>query len=288
MKSIMRRVDRFCLTHPSFGIRNLMIYIITGNVLVWIFSMMDRSGKLLELVRFSAEAIFTRGEVWRLVTFIFVPTTSTSSFRAIIMFAFVMYCYYQFGKLLEQYWGAGKFTIFYLSGVLFNVLFGTVIWLITGINMSIDTFYLNFTLYFAFATLFPDTMVLFFGIIPLKAKWIAFAEAAYFAYIMISKPFPINLLPLIAVLNYLIFCGGWLFDMVRPSRIQQKQTTINFKKAAKKYNREQAAKPYNRKCEVCGRTDRDNPNLEFRFCSKCGGYHCFCADHINSHVHFKE
>jgi membrane associated rhomboid family serine protease len=288
MKSIVRRIDRFCLTHPNFGIRNLMIYIITGNVLVWIFTMMDKSGKLFELVQFSAEKIFTRGQVWRLVTFIFVPTASTSSFRALIMFAFVMYCYYQFGKLLEHYWGAGKFTIFYLSGVLFNIIFGTVIWLITGKNLSIDTFYLNFTLYFAFATLFPDTMVLLFGIIPLKAKWIAYAEAAYFAYMMISEPFPVNLLPLIAVLNYLIFCGSWLFDMVRPSRIQQKQKTINFKKAAKKYNREQAAKPYNRKCEVCGRTDRDSPNLEFRFCSKCGGYHCFCADHINSHVHFKE
>ena len=56
----------------------------------------------------------------------------------------------------------------------------------------------------------------------------------------------------------------------------------------KKFNQEQAKKPYTRKCEVCGRTDRDFPNLEFRFCSKCGGYHCFCIDHINSHIHFTE
>ena len=84
------------------------------------------------------------------------------------------------------------------------------------------------------------------------------------------------------------FCGGWLFDYIRPSRIKQKSKTINFKKAAKQYNKEQAKKPYKRKCDVCGRTDTDFPDLEFRFCSQCAGYHCFCIDHINSHIHFKE
>ena len=170
----------------------------------------------------------------------------------------------------------------------FNIIYGTIIWLVTGHDVSLNAMFINLSMFFAFATLFPDTMVLLFFIIPVKVKWLAYVDAAYFLFIMVINPFPINLLPLVAVLNYFVFCGGWLFDLVRPTRIQQKQKTIDFKKAAKKYNREQAAKPYNRKCEVCGRTDRDNPNLEFRFCSKCGGYHCFCVDHINSHVHFKE
>lgn len=283
MKSIMRRIDRYCLTHPNFGIRNLMIYIITGNVLVWLFSMMDSSGKLLELVSFSAEMILTKGQIWRLVTFVFVPTTYSP-----IWLAVALYFYYWIGSTLEHHWGEGKFLIYYLCGIVFNVLYGTIIWLVTGHDVSLNAMYINLSMFFAFATLFPDTMVLLFFIVPVKVKWLAYVDAAYFLFIMIISPFPINLLPLVAVLNYFVFCGGWLFDLVRPARIQQKQKTIDFKKAAKKYNREQAARPYNRKCEVCGRTDRDNPNLEFRFCSKCGGYHCFCVDHINSHVHFKE
>ena len=172
--------------------------------------------------------------------------------------------------------------------MLFNILFGTLVWLILGEDVLVTASYINLSMFFSFATLFPDTMLLLSFIIPVKIKWLAYLDAAIFAWAVISTRFPENLLPIIAVLNYLIFCGGWLFDMLRPARIKQKQTTINFKNAAKKYRKEQADKPYTRKCEVCGRTDRDHPNLEFRFCSKCAGYHCFCVDHINSHVHFKD
>ena len=283
MKSLMRRIDRYCLTHPRFGIRNLMIYIISGNVLVWLFSMMDGSGTIVRLLSFSAELIFTKGQIWRLVTFIFLPITYSP-----IWLAFALYFYYWIGSTLEHHWGAGKFTIYYLCGMLFNILFGVLIRLITGHEVDMDAAYINLSMFFAFATIFPDTMILLFFIIPVKVKWLAYVDAALFALAVVINKFPVNLLPIIAVLNYFLFCGGWLFDTFRPARVQQRQKTINFKNAAKKYNREQAAKPYTRKCEVCGRTDRDYPNLEFRFCSKCGGYHCFCIDHINSHVHFKE
>ena len=288
MKSVMRRVDRFCLTHPRFGISNLMIYIISGNVLIWLLGMMDRSGLLRGLLSFSAEAIFTKGQIWRLVTFILTPPSFASGIGDVILFALTLYFYYWIGSSLERQWGPGKFTIYYLSGMVFNILYGTIIWLLTGLDPAIDATYINLSMFFAFATLFPDTLILLMFIIPVKVKWLAYLDAAIFVLAMITTRFPGNLLPLIAVLNYFMFCGGWLFDMLRPSRVQQKQKTIDFKNAAKKYAKEQAKKPYSRKCEVCGRTDADNPDLEFRFCSKCGGYHCFCIDHINSHVHFKE
>lgn len=282
MKSIMRHIDRFCLTHPRFGIRNLMLYIVIGNAVVWLFSIMDTTKLLGPLLAFSAEKIFTQGQVWRLFTFVLVPETSG------LWLLIALYFYYWIGSSLERQWGAGKFTIYYLSGMLFNILFGTLMWLVLGEDVLVTASFINLSMFFSFATLFPDTLVLLFFIIPVKVKWLAYLDAAIFAWAVISNPFPVNLLPIVAVLNYLIFCGSWLFDLLRPARIRQKQQTINFKNAAKKYRQEQANKPYNRKCEVCGRTDRDYPNLEFRFCSKCAGYHCFCIDHINSHVHFKE
>ena len=283
MKSIMRRVDRYCLTHPNFGIKNLMLFIVIGNAIVWLFGSMDTSNTLIPLLEFSAKQIFTKGQIWRLVTFVLVPTGGQS-----LLFLVALYFYYFIGRTLEHQWGAGKFTIYYLSGMLLNILYGTLMWLITKNDISINAEYLNLSMFFAFATLYPDMQVLLFFIIPIKIKWLAYVDAAFFLIAMLTTSFPANLLPLVAILNYLVFCGGWLFDFIRPSRIQQKNKTINFKKAAKKFNQEQAKKPYTRKCEVCGRTDRDFPNLEFRFCSKCGGYHCFCIDHINSHIHFKE
>ena len=284
MKSFMRRVDRFCYTHPNFGIRNLMMYVIIGNVLVWLFGAMDRSGVLLDALTFSAPAVFLHGQVWRLVTFVIMPTTGG------IRLLFMLYFYYFIGRVLESHWGPGKFTIFYLCGMAFNILYATLMWLLVGYEGGINASYLNLSLFFAFATLSPNETVLFFFIfiIPMKMKWLGWINAAFFAIEMFITPFPANLLPLVAILNYLLFCGGWLFDYIRPARVKQEAKTIDYKKAAKQYYKEQAKKPYTRKCEVCGRTDTDNPNLEFRFCSKCAGYHCFCIDHINSHIHFKE
>ena len=283
MKSIMQRIDRYCALHPRFGIKNLMLYIIMGNAVVWLFGMMDTTNTLRSLLAFSAQAIFTQGQVWRLVTFILVPSGGSS-----ILLFITLYFYYFIGSTLEQYWGKGKFTIYYLCGMLFNIVFGILVWLLTGKNVAVTTLYINLSMFFAFATLFPETRVLLFFVIPVKIKWLAYFDAALFLFAVITTSFPANLLPIVAILNYLLFCGGWLIDFVRPARFQQKKKTIDFKKAAKKFNQEQAKKPYTRKCEVCGRTDVSDPNLEFRFCSKCGGYHCFCIDHINSHVHFKE
>lgn len=283
MKSIMQRIDRYCALHPRFGIKNLMLYIIMGNAVVWLFGMMDTTNTLRSLLAFSAQAIFTQGQVWRLVTFILVPSGGSS-----ILLFITLYFYYFIGSTLEQYWGKGKFTIYYLCGMLFNIVFGILVWLLTGKDVAVTTLYINLSMFFAFATLFPETRVLLFFVIPVKIKWLAYFDAALFLFAVITTSFPANLLPIVAILNYLLFCGGWLIDFVRPARFQQKKKTIDFKKAAKKFNQEQAKKPYTRKCEVCGRTDVSDPNLEFRFCSKCGGYHCFCIDHINSHVHFKE
>lgn len=282
MKSFMRRIDRFCYTHPDFGIRNLMMYVIIGNLIVWLFGAMDRNHILVGQLAFSAEKVFLHGQIWRLITFVFIPTASG------IWLLLMLYFYYFIGRRLEGQWGPGKFTIFYLCGMSFNVLYATLMWLLTGEPMGIDASYLNLSLFFAFATLFPNEIVLFFFIIPMKVKWLGWLMAIPFVLGIFTAGFPENLLPLVAILNYLLFCGGWLFDFVRPARVRQRAKTIDYKKAAKQYRRQQAQKPYTRKCEVCGRTDADYPDLEFRFCSKCAGYHCFCIDHINNHVHFKE
>ena len=154
--------------------------------------------------------------------------------------------------------------------------------------MGVTATYINLSMFFSFATLFPETRVLLFFFIPIKIKWLAYVDAAFFVLAVFTNSFPFNLLPVVAVLNYLLFCGSWLFDFIRPSRIKQHSRTVNFRREAQRINRERASAPYNRRCEVCGRTDTDYPNLEFRYCSRCAGYHCYCIDHINNHRHFTE
>ena len=53
------------------------------------------------------------------------------------------------------------------------------------------------------------------------------------------------------------------------------------------YQKNAGHKPYHHRCTVCGRTDTENPKLEFRYCSRCSGYHCYCEDHISNHAHIE-
>jgi membrane associated rhomboid family serine protease len=286
MKKLMDKIDRYCILHPNFGVKNLILYIVVGNLVVWLFSLMDTTQLLTDYLAFDAAAVFTKGQVWRLLTFVIVP--SSTSFWTL----FALYFYYWIGSALEKYWGKGKFTIYYLIGVVLTVVFGILVWLITDMSTGLTASYVNLSMFFAFATLFPDVVVLLFFIIPIKIKWLAIVDAVFFVGAVISMFSHsyglLSLLPVVAILNYLLFCGDWLFDYLRPERVRRRRNVIDYKKAAKKYNKQQASKPYNHKCEVCGRTDADYPDLEFRFCSRCEGYHCFCIDHINNHVHFKQ
>lgn len=282
MRKLMNRIDRFCYRHPRFGIPNLMLILAIGNLAVWLLMQMDTTGKLYGLLCMSGQGVL-HGQIWRLVTWLFVPEQSN-----IFWLLLMLYFYYWIGTALEREWGAGKFTIYYLSGALLTALYGVLLALILGQDVVVGTSYLNLSLFFAFATLFPDVQVLLFFILPIKVKWLAYVDAAFFVLAVVTTSFPVNLLPVVAVLNYLLYCGDWLFDFFRSDRMRQRKKTVDFKREAARINREQRDKPYRHKCAVCGRTDADYPNLEFRYCSRCAGYHCFCEEHINNHIHFTE
>ena len=285
MKAISRAIDKFCLKHRRFGITGLMKYIVFITAIVFVIELL--TGGLFALMVFSPR-LFMSGEVWRIVTWVFFPIDAHP-----IFFVFVLYLYYMFGTSLEREWGAAKFTIFYIFGVLLNIIYGFVAWFALGWDPFIVPTFLNLSIFFAFAVKFPDFRLMLFFILPVKIKWLAIINAAFFAYDIIfnlvNGRFVLALLPVVAILNFLLICGYDLIESLRPMKARAKNQTssqtINFKKAAKKV--QQTGKPYRHKCAVCGRTDTDNPGLEFRYCSRCNGYHCFCIDHINNHVHFQ-
>ncbi|MGE4484944.1 MAG: rhomboid family intramembrane serine protease [Oscillospiraceae bacterium] len=282
MQRFNSAVDRFCYKHPRFGINNLMLYIIIGNALVYVFSKMDTTGTFVYYLYFNPELIL-QGQIWRLITFILVPTTS-----GLLWLALMLYFYYFIGSALERYWGAGKFTIYYLTGVIFTMLYGLISGLILKSNyMFLDASYINLSMFFTFAVLFPDTRVLLFFIFPVKIKWLAVLDAVFFVLAMIGGTFPTNFLPLVAVLNFFLFCGGNFTRYFKTLKFTNSKQSVNFRSSVHRAKYEEANKPYHHRCSVCGKTDTDYPNMEFRYCSRCTGYHCFCEEHINNHVHFQ-
>ncbi|MDR0446810.1 MAG: rhomboid family intramembrane serine protease [Oscillospiraceae bacterium] len=282
MKFLADKIDRFCLTHKRFGIQRLMIYIVAASAAVLVLSLLDTRGTLLSVLMFDPGLVLN-GEVWRVVTWVFMPLGSSN----LLFSALALYFYYFIGTSLEREWGAGKLTIFYISGIVLNVAYSLLMY-VTGLAQYIflDPMYLNLSMFFAFATLFPEHRVMLFFVIPVKIKWLAWLDAALFAYQMYSAivigAYFYALVPVVAVLNFLLICGVPI-----PRVLQARMRTATHRRERDnvidvKFRGDEA---YRHKCEVCSRTEVSNPELEFRYCSRCEGFLCYCEEHIDNHIH---
>ena len=268
-------IDRFCAKHPRFGIPNLAMYIAIGQVIVGVLSLLPPLRNLLSLLVFSRMAIL-HGQVWRLVTFVFVPTTANP-------FYLLLGCYviYWTGQMLEREWGTAKFSLFYLCGVLWSILGG----LILGLA---DIYYIHLSFFLVIATMYSEMQVLFMFVLPIKMKWLALLDVALILLQGLESGPYVVLLALPSFINYFIFT--WSFWSVKLGfmRRQADPQVINFKRARKQAEKKaRETGGYLHKCAVCGVTDQDDPSLEFRYCSKCDGYYCYCANHINNHIHIR-
>ena len=290
MKKLYDGVQRFCAAHPRFGIPNLMRVIVIGNVAVYVLMLLTQANdaNALSFLTFNLNALL-HGEVWRLVTFVFVPAYS-SPFALLIS----LYFYYWIGSTLERQWGTAKFNLYYISGALLTVLGVVLASLITGnpYLTAAGTGYVNLSMFFAFAFLFPDTTVLLFFILPVKMKWLAYLDGALFAFDIIKAIGAHNwagvVLPIVALLNFAVFIWPEVHYLKERAKYQNSRKTVQFRQAQQQQAKQAQQQGYRHKCAVCGRTDTDYPDLQVRYCSKCVGYHCFCQDHIFNHVHFTE
>lgn len=287
MKQLRRKFDRFCFRNRDKGIPNLMLWIVIATAVVRLISDFDPSKILYSWLMFDRSLIL-HGQVWRLLTW---PLTYSAGRLAMTMVA--LFCYWSFAQGIENVWGRLRFNLFYLSGILLMDIYC----MIFGGSATVSYLYLSLIL--AYATLFPDTHILLFMIIPIKA-WVLALFYLISTLLGCLAPFPMCLFPLIALGNYFLFFGSDVKRVipvswqVNASRAAKKAThprskTIPFN-AAGSYQATHATvrKPYTHKCTVCGKTDVDDPTLEFRYCSKCKGYHCYCSEHISNHAHITE
>ena len=283
MRKLNDAIDRFCALHPRLGIPNLMRYIVAANAVIDILSLFDRSGLLLQTLAMDPSAVL-HGQIWRLVTYVLIPTSG--SFWLIISLFF----YYWLGETLERLWGSAKFTVYYVSGALLTSLATLLVYFIDGISMPVyGASYVNTALFMAYALTYPDAMVRIYFILPIKMKWLAILEAVLYALSVVRYAaaglWGMALLPIVAMLNLFIFFSPDFSRRADQFQARHRSEAVQFRKAVKEQKRQRG---YNHKCEVCGRTDTDFPDLQFRYCSKCTGYHCFCEEHIFNHVHHTE
>lgn len=185
-------------------IPNLMLYIVIGNCIVYFFDLLFASkglGSFSYYLTFIPSLIL-KGEVWRVLTFVFIPPASTP-----IWIVISLYFYYFVGTGLESAWGSFRFTVYYLLGMVGSIIAGCI----TGIATAV---YLNLSLFFAFSYVFPNMEVLLFFIIPIKMKYLGWINAAFFLYSIVMSPMHQKIAALMAILNFLLFFGPSFFEMI--------------------------------------------------------------------------
>lgn len=309
----MNFIDHLEKKFPRFGIRDLMRYVIVVN-LIGFFIIMVVPEIYYNYLSLDIDQVL-HGQLWRLFTFLLFPAGSMgggSRLMVIVVFGIWMYVYYSIGTSLERIWGTFRFTLFYLCGILFVVLVTFAAYFIINVGgfhiidmlPQLDSYYLgtaptleyvNDSLFLAFALIFPEAQFLAFFVVPVKAKWLAAVWLlldGYYVMDGIRSGLEGNYLGYIAValiigslLNMVLFL---IFGRGTPGL----QGAYRQKKRRKKYKKKMQGtlSPDGtiHRCSICGRTEKDDPNLQFRYCSKCSGSHEYCSDHLYTHEHVQK
>ena len=284
MKSLRRKFNQFCYQNRDKGIPNLMLYISIGTAIVYVLSQMDKSSTLYNALCFD-RGLILQGQVWRLFTYVFTFNAGNILFMLVSLL-----CYFSLGRAMENSWGTFRFNLFYFTGVILMDVYSMIF------NCQADVYYLNLTLFLCYATMYPQAQFLLYFVIPVKA-WILTLIYLFMTLIGVLDQ---GLFPLVALGNYFLFFGKDVVNVIPLSwRINagrlfkkkpgtKKTGTVPFPTAGSyQATTAKVQAPYTHKCTVCGRTDVTNPELEFRYCSRCNGYHCYCEEHISNHTHIE-
>ncbi|MBR7010995.1 MAG: rhomboid family intramembrane serine protease [Oscillospiraceae bacterium] len=328
MAKLNSKINRFFYRNRDRGVRNLMLYVCAGNVVVWLLTQLTRANPFFyEFLYFNPERVVS-GQIWRLFTYPLVYLCESNPIFGFITLLFFYWC----GSILEQYWGTLRFNAYYLCGVLLTDLVGVAVGLaaaaeLGGFSSVITSIigigfvgYVNLSLILGAATVMPDEQIRIWFVIPAKMKWLAWLDLGIYLFQMIRSLvsllqlhavyvsyYLLLLVPVAAIVNYLLFFGKQAANILpdflrfRPTR-QSRQRIVKNKSAysdaglgrsagrsgARSGSRSAGGAQARFRCTVCGRTELTNPELEFRYCSRCAGYRCYCQDHIHNHTHITQ
>lgn len=271
-----------------YAISNLTIYILAGYIIGYLLEIVSMFTKIniLSWLSLNPYAIF-HGQIWRLFTWVLTPPSDFSIFTLIMLFF-----YYSIGRELENTLGRFRYNVYIFSGIIMttigvlvmygiSVLTGNVLNQYLFANYSdqlISTYYLTLSIFLAFAVCYPNMRVLLYFIIPIKMKWLAIFDGALLITSFILSPWIVRFIILISMLNFVIFFFSTRnFKRVSPKEVHRKQV----------YRKQVQPRPNitRHKCAICGRTEETNPELTFRFCSKCNGNYEYCQEHLFTHEH---
>jgi hypothetical protein len=264
----MSFLDRLERNLGRFAIPGLSLYLVVGQVfatLATLFGLLD-PGRLVFV-----PALARAGQWWRVVSFLFQPPATGGGLFGLVFLVFAWWIFYFMGTALEGHWGVFRFNLFLFVGYALTV--GLAFF---APGSPVANGFLVGSVFLAFAYLNPNFELLLFFILPVKIKWLAFVTWVFYVYRFIVGGWPDRLQIVAAVGNFILFFGGDAWNAA--GRIQRQRAV------GRPAGPAGPGGPRHR-CRICGKTDKTNPELDFRYCSKCAGDPCYCPEHIYNHEH---
>jgi len=268
-------VDFLAKRIRPIAIPNLTLLILAGQIILYLLFWVERfaqtEGIMDKCYLLPREVL--QGEVWRLLTFVFIPP-----FEDIPLF-FIFYCmlFYLMGTVLEARWGTARFNVFLFVGYIANVVAALILYAATGINSPGGAGFVNGSIFLAFAYLYPDFLLMIFFIFPVKIKWLALVQWLTYAWLFSTGGWMTRVLIAATTANFLLFFGGEILQRMYFARRSMKWRARQLSTAKIRH-----------RCTTCGITSETHPEMDFRYCSKCYGSLPYCSEHLKSHVHVTE
>lgn len=245
-----------------WAIPNLTQVLVVGQVLSYV--LVQLRPEILDRIALIPARVL-QGEVWRLLTLIFDPPATA------LLWAFLFwYFFYFLGTALEAAWGAFRYNVYLAVGYLATVAVAFVTPEVAASNS-----FLYASVFLAFATLYPDYQIYLFFVLPIRVRWLALLMWLGYALQLVRGDWATRLALLASISNYLLFSYGEIWRRIK---------TAQRRMAAQTRQRDQQGQVFHR-CRICGITDQTHPQVEFRYCSRCAGTHCYCPEHLYSHTH---
>lgn len=264
-----------------YAVHNLSMYIIGAYVIGYVLYFVNP--KLLYDYLSLEPYYILRGQVWRLVTWVLIPPESPGIFTIIMLML-----YYSLGTSLEQSWGTFRYNVYIFLGIFSTIIGAFVLYIILGGNgvfgsALFSTYYINMSIFLAFAVCYPNMELLLYFIIPVKMKWFGILYSVFIVVSFLGTGWVGKVAIIASLFNFILF----LFMTRSYRRVSPKE--IKRKQEFKRQMNQAAPAPgvTKHKCAICGRTELDGDNLEFRFCSKCEGNYEYCQDHLFTHEHVR-
>ena len=294
-------ISNFERKFGKYAIPNLSFILVMCYVAGYIITLVNPA--FMSYLRLDPYQIVLHGQIWRIFTWVISPPSSLNIFTLIMLFF-----YYSIGTSLERTWGTYRYNVYIFGGMLITVIASLlcmgVCYLLFGRWLSaqdaavffsygsqmFSTYYINMSIFLAYAITYPEFQVLLMFVIPVKVKWLGIVYGVILVLDMIvtfvsGLMYPAYWFGAVAIgaslLNFLIF---WIrsrrLSHLNPRQIKRK---VKFQHQVREGVKQSAQAGH--RCCICGRTDADNPDLEFRYCSKCAGSHEYCQEHLFTHEH---